>query len=45
MRLVSSAAFNIRRVEVRDELAAHKLHIAESYVSKQGLREAAERQP
>ncbi|MET4687419.1 hypothetical protein [Sinorhizobium fredii] len=27
---------------VRDDLAAHKLHIAEHYVSKQGLRETTE---
>ncbi|MDX1004623.1 hypothetical protein GOE20_27645 [Sinorhizobium medicae] len=27
---------------VRDDLALHKLHIAEHYVSKQGLRETTE---
>ncbi|MDX0450679.1 hypothetical protein GOC61_25450 [Sinorhizobium medicae] len=27
---------------VRDDLASHKLHIAEHYVSKQGLRETTE---
>jgi hypothetical protein len=28
--------------KVRDDLAAHKLHVAETYVSKQGHREATE---
>lgn len=28
--------------QVRDDLAAHKLHTAETYITKQGMREATE---
>lgn len=34
--------FSSSITSVRDELAAHKLHVAESYVTKSGLKEIKE---
>lgn len=31
-----------RASKVADDLAAHKLHVAESYITKQGMRETTE---
>lgn len=36
------AATDLKTQKVAEDLSAHKLHVAETYVSKQGLREAVE---